>query len=167
MDSVIHRPIDFEKDREYLLECHCRINYECDTPWARKVPYQEYRNQWFSWSEQTEGFYNDLRKSAEDPRTIAEILETPRGEKIGYLWAPFWEDEEAGFACAEIQDIFVEECFRRAGVAVQLYQYVEEAARKNGAQVIRAGTGCENTASISLHKKLGFYTYRYEFEKEL
>jgi len=40
---MIHRKIDFEKDREYVLERHCRINYECDTPWKRELPYEEYR----------------------------------------------------------------------------------------------------------------------------
>lgn len=165
--SIIHRKVDFEKDREYILDCHCKVNYECDTPWAREAAYQEYRDQWISWPGQTEGFYNALRQSVEDPRTIVEILETQSGERVGYLWAPLWEDSDSGFACAEVQDIFIEESFRRTGIAGQLYQYVETAARKNGAKVLRAGTGCENAASIAFHKKLGFYTYRYEFEKEL
>ena len=35
--NLQHIRIDFETDKEYILERHCRINYECDTPWARKI----------------------------------------------------------------------------------------------------------------------------------
>lgn len=45
---LIHRKIDFEKDREYVLECHCRVNYACETPWMREKSYEDYRGQWFS-----------------------------------------------------------------------------------------------------------------------
>lgn len=165
--QIVHRKIDFLNDREYVLECHCRVNYECDTPWARKVPYAEYRAQWFLWETQTEGFYGSLQDSSKDPRTIAEILETEDGRRAGYFWVPFWEDKDSGFKFAEVQDIYIEEEFRRTGLAEQLYGYAESLAKQNGAAVLRAGTGCENGASISLHKKLGFYPYRYEFEKVL
>ena len=43
MIELVHRNIDFEKDRDYVLECHCRVNYACDTPWMRKLPYEDYR----------------------------------------------------------------------------------------------------------------------------
>jgi len=45
--------------------------------------------------------------------------------------------------------------------------YAEQSARRNGAKVIRSGTGCENTKSQGLHQKLGYYLYRYEYEKLL
>ena len=31
--KLVHRKIDFACDRDYVLECHCKINYECDCPW--------------------------------------------------------------------------------------------------------------------------------------
>lgn len=66
-----------------------------------------------------------------------------------------------------VQDIYIEEAYRQNGFADALISYAEEKAKKNGARVIRSGTGCENFKSVNLHKKLGFYQYRYEFEKEL
>ena len=30
-----HRKIDFSIDKEYILERHCRVNYECDCYWKR------------------------------------------------------------------------------------------------------------------------------------
>lgn len=164
---MIHRPIDLIRDRDYVLERHCRINYACETAWARQTPYADYQEEWFAMPVQIAGFYGDLERSARDNRAIAEILETEDGRIIGYLWTTFCEDTESGFRYAELQDVYVEEAFRRQGVATKLYAYIEEKARQNGAKVIRAGTGRENMASIRLHEKLGHLPYRVEFEKLL
>ena len=165
--NLIHRNIDFEKDRDYILERHCRINYACESPWAREISYPDYRSEWFSLTSQVSGFYGCLERTAQDDRAIAEIIETEDGCIAGYLWATFCEDEESGFRFVEVQEIYIEEGFRRHGVASQLYEYAEAKARRNGAKVIRAGTGLCNRASIQLHERLGFVPYRYEFEKLL
>ena len=55
MIELVHRNIDFEKDRDYVLECHCRVNYACDAPWMRKLPYEDYRRQWFGLNSQITG----------------------------------------------------------------------------------------------------------------
>lgn len=165
--KIIHRTIDFIKDKDYILECHCKINYECDTPWKRKMTYNEYRIEWFGLEKQIEEFYNYLQDTAKDKRTVAEIIENENRDAVGYLWVPFCEDTESGFLFADIQDIYIEPAYRKSGVATELLQYAEKKARQNGARVIRSGTGCENMGSIALHEKMGFYTYRYEFEKML
>ena len=162
-----HRKIDFISDREYVLERHCKINYECDCPWKRKMPYDEYRTEWFGMRSQTEGFFSSLVDSATDERTIAEIFVNTHGEIVGYLWVTFTEYTESGFCFADVQDIYIEDNFRALGIATKLMAYAETKARENGAKVIRSGTGCENNKSISLHEKLGYYQYRYEFEKIL
>lgn len=165
--TLIHRSIDFDKDRDYILERHCRINYACESPWVREASYPDYRSEWFSLTRQVSGFYGYLEQTAQDERTIAEIIETEDGRIAGYLWAVFREDGESGFCFVDINEIYVEEEFRRYGVASRLYEYAEAKARNSGAKVIRAGTGLCNDASIQLHTKLGFAPYRYEFEKLL
>lgn len=162
-----HRKIDFIKDKEYILEAHCKINYECDTPWKRKMSYDVYRAEWFGLKNQISEFYNYLCDTAKDERTIAEIIEDESGKIIGYLWVPFCEDAASGFAFADIQDIYIEQEYRGQGIASKLFNYAEKNAMQSGAKVIRSGTGCENIASVELHKKNGYYVYRYEFEKEL
>ena len=164
---MIHRPIDFARDRASVLERHCRINYACESPWAREIPYADYRAEWFSLTGQVDGFYRHLAQTAEDGRTVAEILETEDGQTLGDLWAPFCEDKESGFAFAEVQDIYIEEAYRRLGLASELFRYVEAKARRHGAKVLRSGTGCVNAISMQLHEKLGFAPYRREFEKLL
>ena len=156
--KLIHRNIDLNFDKEYILERHCRVNYECDCPWKRKMPYEEYRNEWFSLKTQIKSFIDALIESIKDNRTIAEIIENEEGIKVAYLWVPFY---------ADVQDIYVEEEFRNTGIAYYLMEYAENKAKDNGAKVIRSGTGCENNVSIQLHNKLGYYQYRYEFGKLL
>ena len=165
--NMTARPIDPAADRDYVLECHCKINYACDSPWARELPYEQYRANWFAMPMQQAGFWQHLTSSMEDPRGIAEIMMDDDGTIAGYLWAPFSEDAEAGFAWMDVQDIYIEEPFRGQGLASQLMARAEEKARACGAKVIRSGTGCENGASMAMHKKLGYYTYRYEYEKLL
>ncbi len=131
------------------------------------MSYPDYRSEWFSLTSQVSEFYGYLERTAQDDRTIAEIIEWEDGRIVGYLWSTFCEDEESGFRFAEIQEIYVEEEFRRHGVATQLYGYAEYKARRNDAKVIRSGTGLCNSASIQLHERLGFAPYRYEFEKLL
>jgi len=165
--KLLHRPINYNTDKNYILERHCRINYECDCPWKREMPYRDYRNEWFSLQSQINGFSEALIESMKDGRTIAEIIENEDGVKVAYLWTPFVSDEESGFCFADVQDIYVEEEFRGAGIASLLMRYAEAKAKENGAKVIRSGTGCENIKSVGLHNKLGYYQYRYEFEKLL
>lgn len=107
-------------------------------------------------SKQISGFYGYLEQTAQDDRVIAESIETEDGRIVGYLWSTFCEDEESGFRFAEVQEIYIKEEFRRHGVAMRLYEYVEAKARRNGAKVIRSRTGLCNSASIQLHERLGF-----------
>lgn len=86
-----YREINIDRDRSVLLELHCRINYESETPFARKVSYEQYREKWFSTS-QPESYLNHLTKTMKEGRMIAEILED-NGILIGYLWVNLTEVE--------------------------------------------------------------------------
>lgn len=165
--QLTHRKINLESDRAYVLERHCQTNYASDCPWKRKMPYSAYREEWFGMQGQTNGFLSALAESMQDPRTLAEIIETEEGVPVGYLWVWFCVEPDSGFCYADVQDIFVEEPFRATGIATALLEYAETSAKENGATVIRSGTGCENLASIGLHNKLGYYQYRREYEKML
>ncbi|MCL2518919.1 MAG: GNAT family N-acetyltransferase [Oscillospiraceae bacterium] len=162
-----HYRINLETDKDYIFERHCRINYECDTPWARKLSYEEYRTFWFAYTVQQEGFLSMLCESMKDERTIAEIIKTDSDETVGYLWVPFHDSKDMPFIWADVQDIYVEEEYRRTGIGSYLMEYAENNAKLHGAKVIRSGTGCENVGSQELHKKMGYYQYRMEYEKVL
>ncbi|MGL5559296.1 MAG: GNAT family N-acetyltransferase, partial [Paraclostridium dentum] len=68
---------------------------------------------------------------------------------------------------AEINDILIIDSYKNKGIASFLINHVEEQCKTNGAKVLRSGTGINNLASIKLHEKLDFQTYRVEFEKVL
>ncbi|MFQ6107005.1 MAG: GNAT family N-acetyltransferase [Thermoplasmata archaeon] len=159
------RDVDVRADRELLLELHCRINYESETPLARTMPYDAYRKKWLSTS-QTERFLSDLRESLGDERTIAEILEDD-GEVIGYVWVTFMDIEDYDITAAEVMDIMVTLEHGRQGIGSKLMERIKELAAARGASVIRSDTGIENVASRSLHEKHGFRPYRIHYEKVL
>lgn len=161
-----HIRIDLASDKDYIFERHCRINYECDTPWTRKTPYEEYRTNWYANAGQQEGFLFALAESMADERTIAEIIRTESGDTVGYLWVQFHGEDES-FIWADVQDIYIEEAYRKSGIAAYLMDYAEKLAKNHGAKVIRSGTGCENVKSQGLHRKMGYYQYRFEYEKLL
>ena len=167
--NLLHIKIDLDNpdDKSYILERHCRVNYECDTPWIRKLTYEQYRADWFANAGQQEEFLSSMCESMEDSRTIAEIIKTESGETVSYLWVPFHAGTSSFMCWADVQDIYVEEAYRRTGVALYLMDYAEQSAKRNDAKVIRSGTGCENIKSQGLHQKLGYYQYRFEYEKVL
>ena len=164
--KLVHNKINIETDRDYILERHCQVAYKCDVPWAIKIPYEEYRANWFDWIGQKEGFLGDLIESMKDERTIAEIIITESVDPVGFIWV-YFHGEDAKFIWAEVKDIFVEEAYRRHGIAAYLMDYAEQSAKQNGAKVIRSATGCENIPSQKLHQKMGYYQYRFEYEKVL
>ena len=55
----------------------------------------------------------------EDKRSIAEIIKTESGEIVGYLWVQF-HGGDPNFIWAEVQDIYIEESYRRTGIAAFL-----------------------------------------------
>ncbi|MCL2884500.1 MAG: GNAT family N-acetyltransferase [Oscillospiraceae bacterium] len=166
--QLYHVPIDLNRgsDKDYVLERHCRINYACDSPWATAIPYETYRAAWFKNAGQQAALVSALADSRKDPRTIADIVYADGDEPVGYLWAPF-HGEDPAFVWAGVEDIYVEEEYRRKGIAAALMTYAEDKARQNGAKVIRSGTGCQNIPSQAMHQKAGYKMYRVEYEKVL
>lgn len=159
------RPIDIAQDRQLLLDLHCRINYASETPYARRVPYEEYRLKWLS-TFQPETFLADLAQSIQDDRTVAEIWEV-EGGVAGYLWVTFTDLADYELTIAEVMDLAVLPEYQGQGIGQQLLRYAESQARRQGATLLRSDTGVENRASQRLHERLEFHPYRICYEKVL
>ncbi len=160
-----YRPVDIERDREVLLEFHCEANYESETSWAHRVPYDAYRAMWFSTS-QPETYLHDLGRTVRDGTGIAHVLvdeETVQGS----VWMGFTDIPGYGLTVAEIHDLAVHRDHRRQGLGLELLRHAEEVARERGAHVIRSDAGVENLASQRLHEKAGYAIYRVHYEKVL
>ncbi len=160
-----YRIINVQNDREILLELHCQINYESETPFARKVSYEQYREKWLSTS-QPESYLSHLNETMKDKRTMAEILEED-SSVVGYLWVTFTDLEGYDMTIAEVMDIIVVPDHQRQGIGTMMMRYIEEKARDRGATLLRSDAGIENVASQKLHEKSGFRPYRIHYEKVL
>ena len=125
-----YRAIDAKKDRNLLLEFHCRINYDSETPHARTAPYEQYREKWLS-TYQPDAFLSHLAETIKDKRTMVEILEC-NGSVAGYLWVTFSDIQDYRITIAEVMDIAVVPDYRRRGVGLEMLKHIEETARKRG-----------------------------------
>jgi GNAT superfamily N-acetyltransferase len=159
------RRINIDKDGDLLLEFHCRINYESETPYMRKLSYEEYRKKWMSTS-QPESYLSDLARTMKENRTIAEILEDGDDE-VGYLWVRFNDIQDYGLTIAGIMDVAVTLKYQRRGIGTMMLKRAMELAKERGATLLHSDTGIENTASQKLHESLGFKPYRLNYEKVL
>jgi ribosomal protein S18 acetylase RimI-like enzyme len=160
-----YRRIDIVRDRDILLELHCLINYASETPYARRMPYEQYQAKWLSTS-QPERFLSHLAETMQDERTLAEFLEEA-GVVVGYLWLTFHDLLDYGITIAEVMDLGVAPEYQRQGIGLELLRHAEEVARQQGATLLRSDTGAENVASQGLHEKLEFGLYKLHYEKVL
>ena len=105
------RDFDIDKDREFVLGCHCRIIFACETEERKKGGYDKYSEKWFS-TKQPEEFYNCLSQSKKDNRSIIVICETDN-VRIGYMWVSFSDVEGYDLIIAEIEDIYIDDKWRK------------------------------------------------------
>lgn len=164
---IRQRPVHTIDEKPRILEFHCQINYASETPWARRDPYDQYREKWFSTSQPDE-FYAYFVETVQDQRTMAEIwFEEETGKEVGYLWVVFNDIKDYGISIAEINDLLVIPEYQGRGIGLQMLKYIETKAAERGADFLRSETGIENIPSRKLHEKYGFHVYRVLFEKKL
>ena len=157
--------MSINSDKDALLEFHCHINYESETPYMRRVPFEKYREKWLNTS-QPKSYLSDLSKTMKDNRTIAEILEE-KDVTVGYLWVRFGDIQDYGITIAEIMDIAVAPDYQRKGIGTMMLRRIEKLAKKRGATLLCSDTGIQNMASQRLHEGYGFKPYRIHYEKVL
>jgi len=157
--------IDVRNDRSTLLEFHCRIDYESETPYARNMSYGQYREKWLSTS-QPDAFLSHLTETVKDERTMAEILEY-NGCAAGYFWVTYTEVHDYHITIAEVMDIAVVPDYQHRGIGTKMLKHIEKKARERGAHLLRSDTGIDNIASQKLHERTGFKPYRIHYEKIL
>ena len=159
------RVLQVEQDRETLLEFHCRVNYESETPYARRVAYETYRRKWLSTS-QPESYLAHLAETMADGRTLAEIWEED-GTIVGYLWVVFHDIAGYDIIIGEVMDLAVAPAYQRQGIGVRMLQHAEDVARRQGATLLRSDTGTDNVASQRLHETMAYQPCRICYEKIL
>ena len=159
--ELVYRKLG-QDELEYPLQCHCKICHVSNNFRPGERPdYASFRARL-----RERGVWEESRghmvSSLKDERTVLSIVETKDRYRVGYLWVVFgdWYEQHT----ADINDIYVEEDFRRQGVATQMLFYVETEARRHGANLLISGTGVDNEVSQKLHTKYGFGLRRYEYQ---
>lgn len=164
MNYVINK-FNIEKDKDFILDCHCKINFKCASDWEVVNGFEAFSDKWFSTNQPRE-FLDALIYSLKDERTLAIVIKDGL-ENIGYAWVRFFDIQDYDMTIAEIDDTMVIEKYQNKGIATYLMDYITEKSKLHGATILRSATGISNLASIGLHEKLGFKSYRVEFEKIL
>ena len=159
------RRADLGRDAAALLELHCLGNYESDTPWARLTPYEQYRKEWLA-TPQPAAFLAELKASLQDGRSVVEVWEA-EDQVVGFLWLRFVDLPGYDMVMASVSDIAVAPSYHRRGIGRRILEYAEQAARQQGAAVLRSEAGVENVASRGLHERRGFEVCRVILEKRL
>jgi ribosomal protein S18 acetylase RimI-like enzyme len=164
--ELSYKNADPDKERDRLLEYHCGSNYACESPLTQEQGYPSYRAKWLSTCQPAE-YTASLAASLKDDRTILKLIAIASGEICGYVWATFQDMRGYDFTIAEIEDLFVEQSFRRKGIATAVMRMVEVATERLGVHWLRSGTGSNNLQSIKLHESQGYLVYRIEYEKRI
>jgi ribosomal protein S18 acetylase RimI-like enzyme len=162
---LAHRPIDIERDRDFVLDLYCLRDWEDLPSWARNPSYRQYREGWLQTSE-PKVFLGGLQEGMTDSRTVAEVWlegETP----VGFLWIVFEDSESSHVTFAEIRALVVSIAHQRRGIGGLMLRHAEAEAMRLGARSIRSEMATENEAARAMHGKQGFTVATYQYEKIL
>jgi GNAT superfamily N-acetyltransferase len=159
------RCIDLTTNRDLVLDLKVLTNYASDSRLARTQSLAAYSRRWYA-SGQPESFWNAVRESLEDARTIASIFELD-GEDVAWAWVTFMEFDGHELIAAELRVIAVAPAWHRRGVGGEVLRFVEETARARGAAVLRSEARIDNEASLRMHARCGLLPTGINFEKHL
>lgn len=162
---LTQRPIDLNRDKDFLLDLYCLRDWEDLPSWARNPSYHQYREGWLQ-TTQPATFLSGLGESLDDERTVAEVWlegETP----VGFLWIVFSDLENAPLTFAEIRALVVSIAHQRRGIGGLMLRHAEAEAVRLGAISIRSEMATENEAARAMHGKQGFTVATYQYEKIL
>jgi GNAT superfamily N-acetyltransferase len=158
------RPIELERDRDFVLDLYCLRDWEGLPSWARTTSYLDFRQGWLQTSRPE--VLSELEASLDDPQTVAEIWlegETP----VGLLWMVFSDMRGGRATVAEIRALVVALTHQRRGIGGLMLQHAEAEAARRGARSIRSEIATENEAARAMHGKQGFTVATYQYEKLL
>ena len=106
------------------------------------------------WMDDPEGFF----LGAFEGNTLAGLVRATLWNKSGMI-------EGVRVVC--LDDIYVQEAYRRQGLGRALFAAVEDWAKKNGAVRLELHCWDFNQRAIAMYREMGMSPQRYVFEKNL
>ena len=138
-DRVSVRMLELACIREYA-----EVTLELD--WNNHIP-KETRDTIGASAPNSFGYYRD---------TGLCFVAKEKDEVVGVIFSQMlhWIDSVENVAWVE--NICVDEEFRRTGIGYLLMQRLAQEAKKQGAQIVQSSVGLKNIPSLMLHRKLNF-----------
>jgi ribosomal protein S18 acetylase RimI-like enzyme len=160
---IEYLPVDLKRDRDLVLDIHCRVLFDSSPPDERAAGYLKYREMWLA-TPQPSMHLEAMTQSLEDPRTIADVVQL-NGASAGLCWVTFHDVGGYGFTYAELVEIGFKPEFQRQGLGRMALARIEELVAERGAISLRS-TGVARSESVrGFHEASGFLPYQTVFEK--
>ncbi len=154
MSKPIFGPLNFTDPNE-IYEA-AKIHEKAPLNWDPDYPVKE---------EEIQKWVRFLNKAATDPSVFVVCAKNEHGALIGLHWLQL--TEKYGVPCGHIQSLWVDEDYRREGIARELKQRGEDWARSHGAKFVTTSVFYSNKRMIDYNLKLGFVARQVEMTKDL
>ena len=162
--AVTFQTFNPSQHKELIIEYHCRMNYETNTfPLNQKPGYADDLKQWQSLEH--DDFDNHIAKGLETTTIIIKMIVKDANRSAGNLYVDLADLKQRAVYKTDIGDNYIEPEIQTQGIGTRIMEYIDTECRRMGINLIRSGTGVQNIKSGGLHKKNGYTTSRYEFEK--
>lgn len=115
-----------------------------------------------------EGYGRWLVRTSKNDRSVVLVAESA-GRVVGYAWGTLEDRDwmQLRDACGALQDIFVEDSARRAGVARALIDALAARLKEKGAPRVVLMTAAKNEGAQRFFEAMGFRRTMIEMTREL
>lgn len=96
------------------------------------------------------------RLYSELPKNFIVIVAEENNKIIGFISADTHKNSGWGYNYAWVDDLFVEEQYRRKGIAIELISKLLDILKKEDIRIFKLGVDIENKIAQKLWKKVGF-----------
>jgi len=114
------------------------------------------------WDELSQSFIDQLGATNKDSFDVylesgLSFVAKDRGQIVGFVFAQMVEHTSNLPKSVWVENIGVHPSHRRLGIGYQLLKKASQEGKKKGAKAVQSAIMPENTKSLLLHKKLGFF----------
>ncbi len=106
-----------------------------------------------------ENIQNSIETAVSDDSILDGYVFDADGETAGFSFITQYFETECGGICVQIIDLYVDEKFRKQGIAKQYFEFVF--GKYSHAKRFRLEAVEDNYPAVSLYKKLGFKKLDY------
>lgn len=123
----------------------------------------EYNPHW-TYSDTGRSYFKERFESDQSLIFIAEVEEKAIGYILGFIDTYPYRSKNP---ICEIENMYVEETFRRQGIGKRLIAMLRREAKKRKVKLLRIGTIAQNESAIYFYRSEGFHDVNLYLEEQL